>query len=84
MCIAGMASSHHRHIEIVVTSPEEADYSVAEFWVAGEQLGWTHVEDGEVVLQIEPRPDGTPWHIAAHALYEALASARSRLAEPYA
>ena len=66
-------------IEVVVVSPEEAEYGVAELWLGGEQLGMTIVEDEQLRLRIDPRPDGSPWDIEVAALTRALSDASGRL-----
>jgi hypothetical protein len=44
-------------INVSVASPEAADYGVAELSVAGKSIGYTILEDGNLMLHIEPRPD---------------------------
>ena len=68
-----------RAVEVFVVSPEEADHSVAEFWVGGEQFAQTLLRDGQVVLNIIPRRDRRPWSIAARDLHDALSRARALL-----
>ncbi len=47
-----------RDIEVRVVSLEEADRDTAEFWLGGQLLGFTRLEEGELLLTIEPRDDG--------------------------
>ena len=49
-------SMHEVHVSVV--SPEEASYGVAEFWSGGRLIGFTHLDDGDLMLRIEPRHDG--------------------------
>ena len=42
-------------INVSVASPEAADYGVAELSVAGKSIGYTILEDGDLMLHIEPR-----------------------------
>jgi hypothetical protein len=71
---------HTRHeIHVSVVSPEEAGHGVAEFWVGGELFGFTRLEDGELVLRIEPRSDGSAALVNAHSLAAALARAKQLL-----
>jgi hypothetical protein len=65
-------------IEVIVVSPEEASFGVAEFWSGDRQIGFTRIEDGELALRIGPRPDDVV--LGAHALAEALAEANRLLA----
>jgi hypothetical protein len=69
-------------IEVRVVSLEEADHSTAEFWLGGRLFGVTRLEDGELVLRIEPSDDGRAVSVNAHGLYDALAEAK-RLLESY-
>jgi hypothetical protein len=66
-------------ITVRVISPEEADHGVAEFWLGDEQFGFTQIEDGELVLRIEPRSDGAAILVNAPSLADALAQAKSLL-----
>ncbi len=66
-------------ITVRVVSPEEADHGVAEFWLADELFAFTRLEDGELVLRIEPRSDGAAVIVNAHSLAEALAHAKMLL-----
>jgi hypothetical protein len=66
-------------LEVSVVSPEEAEYGTAEFWVGDKLFGFTRVEDGELVLRIEPRSDGGAVVVSAHSLAEALARAKQLL-----
>jgi hypothetical protein len=44
-------------INVSVARPEAADYGVAELSVAGKLIGYTILEDGDLMLHIEPRRD---------------------------
>jgi hypothetical protein len=66
-------------LDVSVVSPEEAEYGTAEFWLGGELFGFTRVEDGELVLRIEPRSDGGAVVVGASSLAEGLARAKQLL-----
>lgn len=66
-------------ITVRVNSPEEADDGVAEFWVGDELFGFTRLEDGELVLRVDPREDGAAAVANARSLAEALAHAKAVL-----
>jgi hypothetical protein len=59
-------------IEVLVVSLEEAEAQIAEFWVGGVFFGHTLPGPGELVLRIEPRPDGQAWEVAFHELRRGL------------
>jgi len=67
-------------INVVVTGPEEAYNGEAEFWCAGEILGFTVLHEGRLHLRIDPRPDGLPWLADTTSLASALTEAYQRLA----
>jgi hypothetical protein len=71
-------SMHEVHVSVV--SPEEASHGVAEFWSGGRLIGFTHFDDGDLMLRIEPRDDGAAVVIGAHGLADALAEASRLLA----
>jgi hypothetical protein len=71
--------SAHHEVTVRVVSPEEADYGVAEFWLGDELFGFTRLDDGELVLRIEPRNDGSAVLVSAHSLSDALAQAKALL-----
>jgi hypothetical protein len=62
-------------IEVRTVSAEEASDGVAELWRDGQQIAYTHYDfdDGDLVLQIEPRYDGTPLVVEVRSLTAALA-----------
>ncbi len=66
-------------ITVRVVSPGEADYGVAEFWLGEKLFGFTRLEDGELVLRIEPRSDGAAVIVNAHSLADGLAQAKALL-----
>ena len=66
-------------ITVRVVSPEEAYHGVAEFRLGDEPFGFTRLEDGELVLRIEPRDDGEAILVNAHSLADALAQAKALL-----
>jgi hypothetical protein len=57
-----MHASHE--LDVSVMSPEEA-----EFWASDRLFGSTRLEDGELVLRIEPPSDGGAVVISAHSLW---------------
>jgi hypothetical protein len=65
-------------IDVIVVSPEEASFGVAEFWSGDRLIGFTRLEDAELTLRFEPIPDDVV--LGAHALAEALAEANRLLA----
>jgi len=67
-----------RDIRVVVVSPEEASFGVAEFWSGGRLLGVTCLEDGELTLRIGRSTDDVV--LGAQALTKALAEADRLLA----
>ena len=71
-------SMHEVHVSVV--SSEEASYGVAEFWSGGRLIGFTQLDDGDLMLRIEPRDDGAAVVIGAHSLADALAEANQLLA----
>jgi hypothetical protein len=66
-------------LQVTVVSPEEAEFGAAEFWAGDTLFGFTRLEDGELVLRIEPASDGGAVVVSAHSLAEALASAKQLL-----
>jgi hypothetical protein len=64
---------HEIHVSVV--SAEEASYGVAEFWSGGRMIGFAHVDDGDLMLRIEPRDDGAAVVIGARGSADALAEA---------
>jgi hypothetical protein len=71
-----------REIEVRVVSLEEADHGTAEFWLGARLLGFTQLEEGELVVTIAPSDDGSAVSVNAHSLHDALAEAK-RLLESY-
>jgi hypothetical protein len=67
-------------IRVTTVSPEEASYGVAELWAGGEMIAYTHFDDGDLMLRIDPRRDGAPVVVGAHSLAAALAEANRLLA----
>jgi hypothetical protein len=75
-----MPSQHELDVSIV--SPEEAEFGTAEFWAGDRLFGFTRLEDGELVLRIEPASDGSAIVVNAHSLREALTRAKQLLESP--
>lgn len=65
-------------IQVIVVSPEEASFGVAEFWLDNRQIGVTCLEDGELTLRIGRSSDDVVLHV--HALTKALGEADRLLA----
>jgi hypothetical protein len=59
-------------IRVSIVSPEALDHGVAELWAAGELLGYTILDDSDLMLRIEPRHDHTAVVVGARSLAEAL------------
>jgi hypothetical protein len=68
------------HIDVLVASPEEADYGIAEFWCGAEMMALTCIENGRLELRIDPRRDGLPWRVDTTSLAAGLAEAVRLLA----
>ncbi len=66
-------------IRVSVVSPEAADHGVAELWAAQELIGYTILEDSDLMLHIEPRRDHTAVVVGAHSLAQALSRAKHLL-----
>ena len=69
-------------IEVRTTGSEEAWDGVTELWRGGEQIAYTHygMTDGELMLLIEPRSDGSPLVVEVRCLTDALAEVARVLA----
>ena len=66
-------------VRVSVVSPEAADHGVAELWSAGELVGYTILDDGDLMLRIEPRRDHAAVVVGAHSLGQALSRAKQLL-----
>jgi hypothetical protein len=64
---------HEIHVSVV--SPEEAADGTAELWSKGRLIGFTHLEDGDLMLRME-----TGVVVGAHSLADAIAEANRLLA----
>lgn len=62
-----------------VVSHEEAMDGVAELWCGGTLFAVSHLEEGEIALRFDPRPDGQPIVVGARRLRLALEEAREML-----
>ena len=69
-------------IRVSIASPEAADHGVAELWAADGLIGYTILEDSDLMLRIEPRPDRTTVVIGARSLAQALGRAERLLEHP--
>jgi hypothetical protein len=67
-------------IKVIVTGPEEAYNTEAEFWCANELMGVTVVHEGRLHLRIDSRADGSPWLADVNSLASSLTEAEQRLA----
>ena len=66
-------------IRVSIVSPEAADHGVAELWVADELIGYTILDDGDLMLRIEPRRDRTAVVVGALSLARAISRAEQLL-----
>jgi hypothetical protein len=66
-------------IHIVITGPQEAYDTGAEFWCANELMAITVLHEGRLHLRIDPRSDGSPWLADAASLARSLSEAKERL-----
>jgi hypothetical protein len=66
-------------ITVSVSSTEDGFDGTAELWYAGQLIAFTHYEDGDLMLRFEPRHDGGPVVIGAHAMASALSELDRRL-----
>jgi hypothetical protein len=69
-------------IRVSIVSPEAADHGVAELWAADELIGYTILEDSDLMLRIEPRHDRTAVVVGARSLAQALSQAEHLLEHP--
>jgi hypothetical protein len=65
-------------IHVIVVSPEEASFGVAEFWSDHRLIGFTRMEQSELTLRITPSSHDVV--LSTRALAEALAEANRLLA----
>jgi hypothetical protein len=65
-------------IHVIVVSPEEASFGVAEFWSGDRLIGFTRMEESELTLRITPSSDDVV--LGTRALADALAEANRVLA----
>ncbi len=66
-------------IHVSITSPEAADHGVAELWAAHGLIGYTILEDSDLMLCIEPRADQAAIVVGAHSFARALIAAEHLL-----
>ncbi len=66
-------------ITVESVSPEEVADGVTELWADGILLAYTIYDDGDLMLRIDPRPDG-PVTIGVRSLADALAEVNRVLA----
>ena len=69
-------------IRVSIVSPEAADHGVAELWAADGLIGFTILQDNDLMLRIEPRRDRAAVIVGARSLAIALDRAE-RLLEQY-
>jgi hypothetical protein len=65
---------------VSVISAEATSFGVAELWSGSRMIGFTVLDDGDLMLRIEPRDDGAPVVVGVHGLVTALAEADRLLA----
>jgi hypothetical protein len=68
-----------RELHVSAVSPAEAEHGIAEFWTDDQLFGFTHLEEGQLVLRIEPPSDGGDVVVNARSLAMALARAKELL-----
>ena len=66
-------------LRVSIVSPEAADHGVAELWAANELIGYTILQDSDLMLRIEPRRDRTAVVVGARSLAQALSRAEHLL-----
>ena len=66
-------------IHVTIASPEAADCGVAELWAADELVGYTILDDSDLMLRIEPPRDRTATVVGAHSLAQAIIRAEHLL-----
>ena len=66
-------------IRVSITSPEAADHGVAELWAADGLIGYTILQDSDLMLRIEPRRDRAAVTVGARSLAQALNHAEQLL-----
>ena len=71
--------SPEHEVTVRVVSPEAADIGVAEFSLGDRVFGFTRVQEGELLLSIQPPDGGGEVLVNAHSLAEALAQAKALL-----
>jgi hypothetical protein len=64
-------------IQVMVVSPEEASFGVAEFWAGDRMIGVTCLEEGELTLRIGPSHEDVV--LGTQALSKALGEANRLL-----
>jgi hypothetical protein len=69
-----------QQIRVESVSAEEASYGVAELWMEHSMIGYTVYEDTDLMLRINPNPDGGPVVIGVQELTAALAEVDRLLA----
>jgi hypothetical protein len=67
-------------IRVIVVSAEEGDDGIAEFWCGAELMATTIIDDGQLQLRIESRPDGLPWVVNTASLARGLTEASRQIA----
>ena len=68
-----------KEAEVVLASPPDRKFLVAEIFFDSEQLAEINQESGELMLEIYPRRDGKPWKLTYTNLSFALEEAKTRL-----
>ena len=75
-----MSAISMHEIKVITMSAEEASDGVAELWAGGEQIAYTHFDEGDLKLRIDPRHDGPPVVVGVRSLTDALAEVDRLLA----
>ena len=66
-------------VSVVLVSPEEAEFGVAELWQNDRLLATTQEQDSRILLRFTPPADGETIEVGAGVLRKALDEARQRL-----
>jgi hypothetical protein len=66
-------------IRVSIVSPEAADHGVAELWAADKLIGYTILDDSDLMLRIEPPRDHSAVVVGARSLAQAISRAEHLL-----
>jgi hypothetical protein len=66
-------------VEIIVSSPPDRNFVVAEVWVEHEQWAEIDQELGTISIEFYPRRDGRPWKLDFEEALSVLTRAKAEL-----